>query len=273
MPLLPRAIVGAVVLCVAIALALIQFASDALYARAAPHAPVAHIPVGFGVRVYRALDAIAPQGFVEDALGMNALEQGDAAAAQRYALRMPPGPRRDELLAQIAQAQGQDALARQYYFAAADVEAMQREIMALAQTDQPAALKLESAFRERLIALGTHPDAVAQSYAISGGIEGWRHHYAAAFALNERALALAPLNVGYVLLAANSAYDGHDDATARRLFRRGIVIDPRCGNCYAGLGLLAIREGNRAQAQADLARALTVDPHAQEIAALERAVR
>ena len=32
------------------------------------------------------------------------LQQGDAASAQRYALRMPAGPRRDALLARVAQA-------------------------------------------------------------------------------------------------------------------------------------------------------------------------
>lgn len=270
---LPRAIVAAVVLCVALALALVQLASDAIYASAAPAALVAHVPLAFGVRVYQAIDAIAPAAYVNDALAFAALLQGDASSAQRYALRMPSGPRRDDLLAQAAAAQGQTALAREYYFAADDVAAMQRAIAQLAHTDLPAALQLEARFRERLLLLGTHPDAVADSYYNSANYEVWQHHYLAGYALDERALALAPLNVAYLLSAANNAYLGGDLADARRLFERGIAIDPGGGNSYVGLGWIALREGHRDRAQVYLQQARAIDPHAEMIPALEAALR
>ena len=271
--MLPRAIVIAVIACVAALLACVQFASDALYARAAPHTLVAHIPLAFGVRVYRAIDRIAPADYVDDALGADALQHGDPATATRYAVRMPPSPRRDDLLAQIAQAQGQEVLAREYYFAAADVEATQQAVMQLARTDIFGALRTETAFRDRLMALGTHPDAVAASYAISANLEMWLRRYAVAAALNRQALALAPHNMAYVLSAANDAYFAGDLDEARALFEDGLTVNPASGNCYAGLGLVALHQGDRAGALTNLHRARAVDPGAPMIAELEAALK
>jgi tetratricopeptide (TPR) repeat protein len=262
-----------VVACVIVALALVQFASDALYARAAPQALVAHIPLAFGLRVYNAIDAIAPAAYVNDALAQTALTQGDAAAAQSYALEMPAGPRRDALLAQVAHAQGNDVLGREYAFAADDVDAVQHDVAQVARYNLATALQLEARFRERLIEAGTHPDAVAESYAISANYEALRQNYPAGLALDEQALALAPLNMGYLLSAANNAYLFGDFADARRLFERGVAIDPGGGDSYAGLGLIALHEGHRDRAQAYLQQARAVDPHAQMIPALEAALR
>jgi tetratricopeptide (TPR) repeat protein len=261
------------VACAVIALALVQFASDALYARAAPQALVSYIPLAFGVRVYQAIDAIAPAAYVNDALADAMLQQSDPATALSYAVRMPPGSRRDALLARIAQAQGDDVLAGEYAFAADDVDAVQRDVARVARYNLPQALQLEARFRERLIAAGTHPDAVAESYAISANYEAWLHRYPAALALDAQALALAPLNMGYVLSAANNAYLSGDLADAQRLFEDGVSIDPAGGDAYAGLGLIALREGRRDRAQAYLQRARVVDPHAQMIPALEAALR
>ncbi|MGC2130949.1 MAG: tetratricopeptide repeat protein [Candidatus Aquilonibacter sp.] len=269
----PRAIAGALVLFVALLLALVQLASDAVYANAAPAALVAHLPLAFGVRVYQAIDAVAPAPFVNEALAFAALRQGDPLVAQGYALRVPPGPRRDDLLAQVAAAQGQTALARAYYFAADDVAATQAAIAQLARTDLPAAMQLEDRLRERLLLLGRHPDAVADSYYNSANYEVWLHHYLAGYALDERALALAPLNMGYLLSAANNAFLGGDIADAQRLFERGIAIDPGSGNSYVGLGWIALREGHRDRARAYLQQARAMDPHAQMIPAFEAALK
>lgn len=269
-----RAILTAVVACVAIVLALVQFASDGLYARAAsPHALVAQVPLDFGLTVYRALDAIAPAEYVSDALGTTALAQGDLDAAQRYAVQMPPGERRDDLLAQIAAARGDGVLAREYYFVATDVAAMQQAIAVLARTDISSALAAEAQFRAYLIALGTHPDAVADSYYISANYETALRRYRDGFALDEQALALAPMNMGYLLSAANNAYLGGDLADAQRYFARGVAVDPGNGDAYAGLGLVALRQGDRTRAQAYLQQARAVEPHAQMISALAAALR
>ena len=234
---------------------------------------MAHIPLEFGLRVYRAIDAIAPADYVNDALGEAALQQGDAAAALGYAVRMEAGSRRDGLLSRIAQAQGNDVLAGEYAFAADDVDAVQADVARIARYNLTQALQLEARFRARLIAAGTHPDAVAASYAISANYETWLRRYPAALALDEQALALAPLNMGYLLSAANDAYLFGDFTDAQRLFERGVAIDPGGGDAYAGLGLIALHQGRRDRAQAYLQRARAVDPQAQMISALAAALR
>jgi tetratricopeptide (TPR) repeat protein len=211
---LPRIIVACVVACIVLALGLVQFG---------------------GERVYRVLDRVAPAAYVEEELASAAMRRGDLDAAQHYAVRMPAGPRRDDFLAQIAQARGQTMLAREYYFAAYDDDAMQRLVAQLAATDIYGALALEQHFRERLIALGTHPDAIAASYGQSGTYEMWLKRYAQASADQQRAYALAPHNLGYLLSAAWDAYFAGDRATARALFTRGLAVDPGCAQCRAGL--------------------------------------
>ena len=269
-----RAILTTVVACVAIALALVQFGSDALYARAAaPHALVAQIPLSFGLAVYGTLDKIAPAGFVSDALGTTALQQGDLDAAQRYAAKMQPGARRDDLLGAIAAARGDDALAREYYYEATDVAAMQQAVAKLARTNVYEAIDTEARFRERLIAIGTHPDAVAESYYLSANYEVWLKRYLTGLALDQQALALAPMNMAYLLSAANNAYLGGDLSDAQRYFARGVAVNPGNGDSYAGLGLVALRRGDRARAQAYLQQARAVDPNSPMIPPLVAALR
>ena len=207
-------------------LAVVQIGSEALYGR---------LPQALGVRIYRAIDAVAPAGFVSDGLANAALQNGDPAAAEHDAVRMPAGPRRDEMLARVARARGEIVLAREYDFAAGDVSAIQAEVARLARTDVYGALALEARFRDHLIALGTHPDAVAESYSISGNYTMWLKNYRGALALQERALALAPRNLGYLLSAATDADFAGDRARANALFRRGLAIDPACRPCREGL--------------------------------------
>jgi tetratricopeptide (TPR) repeat protein len=268
-----RWIIVAVVAIVVLALALVQAASDALYASAGPGSLAARIPLRFGLAVYDELDRIAPAAYVEDALAHAALRRGNLRQARHYAVRMPAESRRDEVLAEIARARGDHRLALEYYFAAPDIGAMQREIARLSKSDLGRARAMEDRFRARLVELRTHPDAVADSYWISGLLDARAHQPARALARYQTALKLAPLNMKYVLAAANQAYDMHDDTLARRLFERGRSVNPGSGDVLAGLGLLALREGHPGEARSYLARAQRADPHAQMIPALERALR
>lgn len=259
-----RVVVTTVIACVAIILALVQFASDALYK---------HSHEEFGLRVYRAIDRIAPAEYVSDTLAQMSLQAGDLDAAQHYAVQMPAGERRDDTLAQIAAARGDDVLAREYYFAATDVAAMQHEIATIARYNIFDALATEARFREWLIEQGTHPDAVAESYYYSGIYASRLGRYPDALAFDERALALAPMNMAYVLSAATSAYFSGDLSDAQRFYTRGIAVNPADGNAYAGLGLVALRRGDRARAQAYLAKARAVDPTAPTVASLAAELR
>jgi len=220
--------------------------------------------------VYGALDRIAPADFVEDTLAHDALARGDLDGAQHYATRMPANERRSDVLAQIAQARGDATQAFEYYFAADDVDALQRSIAALAVRDRPAALASEARVRARLIALGTHPDAVAESYLISGRLAVPLYGAKKALPYYQAALAIAPLNLTYVLETAYCALDAKDYELARTIFRSGLDVNPKSGDAFAGLGLVALRTGDRAQAQAYLARARAAEPNADAIPGLAR---
>lgn len=251
--------------CVIVALAFVQLGSDALYGTRIPH--------GFGLAVYHVLDRIAPASYVEDTLANEALDRGDANDAQHYAVRMPASPRRDDLLARIALARGQTILAREYFFVADDIDAEQQRVTELAQRSVPQAIAFERQVRERLISLRTHPDAVAESYWIGGNLHVQAGDRAAALRDYLQAQALAPLDAKYILGVANDAFEMGDLTTAQAAYAHGAQVVPGSGDMPAGLGLVALRRGDRAAAIADLQRARSVQPDAPLAAALERALQ
>jgi tetratricopeptide (TPR) repeat protein len=260
----------------------IQFASDALYgASAAPHALPARIPQTFGLAVYGVLDRVAPAPYVEASLARAALARGDVDAAQRYAIALPASPTRDELLAQCAQARGVHLLALEYFIAAPDVDAVQAEIARMAQRDPESAYAFETRFRNRLIALTTHPDAVADAYWIAGDLATKRSWHPisqadraawAARALNDYRIAAqqAPLNVKYALATANQALSMGNYDEAQRWYAHGVNVDPQSADSLAGLGLVALRRGDRALAMRYAERARVSGARAALLMELER---
>jgi len=265
---LPRGIVLAVVVLVLAALGVIQCASASFVAQ--PGTFSALIPRSFGLAVYRAIDRVAPAPYVEETLGEDALSRGDLGAAEHYAVRLPAGARRDDLLGRIAAARGEAELSREYYFVAPDFDRMQAAIADLAKTDPASAYDLEMRFGARLSVLQTHPDALAESYFIAGQLADAMSRRALSLQNYERALALAPLDMKYLLNAANEAVTLGEYDTARRYFARGLNVNPVSGDCLAGLGIVALRDGHRALALQYAARARAVDPHAAMLGALER---
>lgn len=251
--------------CVVAALAFVQLGSDALYGTRVPHA--------WGLAVYHVLDRVAPASYVEDALANEALARGDVRDALHYAVRMPASPRRDDLLARIALARGQTVLAREYFFVADDIDALQQRVAELAQRNVSQAIAFERQIRDRLISLRTHPDAVAESYWIGGNLQVRAGDRAAALRDYAQAQALAPLDAKYILGVANDAFEMGDLASAQAAFAHGAQVVPGSGDMPAGLGLVALRRGDRAGALADLQRARSVQPDAPLVAALERALQ
>jgi tetratricopeptide (TPR) repeat protein len=254
-----------------VALALVQLASDSLDARAAVGGTLPRrIPPRFGDAVYGVLDRLAPASYVESTLAERALERGDVLSAQRYALRLPASSSRDELLARVARARGQDQLALEYSLAAFDSDAVQAAAQRLAVTDPQGA---------------THPDAVAQAQWQMGlfanqvawrkvpGSETQRAWLRIALSAFESAVALAPLSERYAIAAANQADLLVERSRAEALFARASDIDPGSADAIAGLGVVALQRGDRAAAIIYLTRARALDPKALMVSALERDLR
>jgi hypothetical protein len=249
-----RAVAGAAIALALAFFALVQFASEAFNSgAAAPAALPRHIPITFALRVYGALDESVPAPFVEATLSQWELDRGDLAAAERYALRLPPAAARNELLARIALRRGDRVLAGEYFFAAPDIAAMTREVTQIARTDPVGAYMLERQVRQRLAALQTHPDAVAEAH--------WRMGVLAASAArrfppgsarrnawlhlglgNEiRAVQLSPLSIKYLLEVAALEIALGDTPAARRWYHRALGVDPTSAAALKGIRALALR--------------------------------
>jgi tetratricopeptide (TPR) repeat protein len=269
-----------------LAFAAIQAASYAFDARAAaPGTLPTRVPLAFGVAVYRTLDRIAPAAYVESTLAAYELQRGDVRAAQRYALRMPASPARDELLARVAQRTGDAQLALEYYLAAPDVDAVQAAVDARAVRDPAGAYALERLLRVRLAMLTTHPDAVAEAYFRMGelanvaarrevpGSRAQVRWLQRAMKDLMAAVALAPLSDKFNISAANQAALLGNLTLAKTLFAKTVDADPGSADAIAGLGVIAYRRGNLASARKYLARARALDPSAGMVRALERDLR
>lgn len=265
---------------------MVQLASDSLDAGAAAAGTFPRrIPAGFGDKVYGVLDRLAPASYVESALAERALDRGDIAAAQRYALHLPASPRRDALLARAARARGQDQLALEYSLAAFDIDAVQGAAQRVATRDPAAAYGLERLLELRLSGRATHPDAVAvvqwqmglfanrTAWRAVPGSQTQRAWLRRAYDGFESAVALAPLSERYAIADANQADLLGDRGRAEQLFARAADIDPGSADAVAGLGVVAFENGDRQTAGAYLRQARALDPSSSMVRALERDLR
>jgi hypothetical protein len=231
-----RVITCAVVALVLVALGAVQLASDAFCAPAAAAFSLPRVaPRAAALRVYAFLDRVAPAGYVEATLAQDALAHGRTTQALHYALRLAPSPVRNELLGRIALRHGDEVLAREYFFAAPDIGALQRDVAEIARRDPVAAYVFEREIRDRLASLQTHPDAVAESNWIMGTLAfaSARREPATRRTWFERALGddvaaanLSPLSEKYALAAAAAALQLGDHAAARAWYRAVRRIDP-----------------------------------------------
>jgi hypothetical protein len=260
----------------------IQLASYAFTASAAADGSLpTRVPLSFGLAVYRVLDRVAPAPYVESTLATAALHAGTTSLALRYALRLPASPNRDELLARIAQARGDQVLAQEYFLAAPDVDAVQSVVRSLAVRDPAAAYAVERTLNARLALQTTHPDAVAETYWRMGELanqRAWREVPASAAQgvwLNramenfQAGIQLAPLSEKIALAAANQAVLLGDLTRARKLFAHAADVDPASADAVAGLGVVAYQLGDPASARAFLIRARRLDSNALMVRALE----
>ncbi len=241
----------AAALCVAVAAAaFVQLGSDAMFARiGAPVSLAAHLPAGFGTRVYETLERVAPLPFVEAMLTDDALRRGDLAAASVHAARMPAGTLRNEDEARIALARGRHDEAIRRFLEAGDAAALQADVLLLMQTGRaPEAYALEQRVRQRLAAATTRPNALADSWWRLGRLALRMNDVRQAEDEYARARALAPLNTKYLIDSGTLALQRHHGDAARALFARAAEIDPAGADAVAGMGLAALERGDRADA-------------------------
>lgn len=274
---------------VASVLALIQGASDALYASAAsPGSFPSHLSPAVGARIYGALASVAPLPSFEAMLATYALKSGDAVGAQAAAVRLPDSTMRDELLGQSAMLRGDRRAALEYFLHAPDAAAVGREVNRQARRHPLVAAALERRLLDRLTALTTHPDAVAEANWRLGELLTRAAYLPSSAAhpivldpvrsqqaMNHylQAADLAPLNTKYLLAAAAQSLLMGDLAGAQRFYQRGVDADPTNADSVAGLGVVAVREGDLAQARARAAAAAKLNPRSHVLAKLRELLR
>ena len=262
-----------------------QLASDGIFSHAAARASFpANIPIDLGVKIYVAIERVAPAPYVEAMLAQAALERGELARAQSYAKRLPESPARAELLGQIAQARGDRTGAQRYFLEANDVFAIRSEVNRLAKKDAVTAYGLELQLRDRLQRTATHPDALADANWGLGRLatqRGYEQRDAAERrAWFERgmsdyveAVQLAPLAERYLIAAGSQALNLDDPKQARFYFKRAADANPASADAYAGLGVAAFRTGDIAKARTFAQLSRSYDPHSHFLHTLEALLR
>jgi O-antigen ligase len=231
--------------------AFVQLASDGIFARAgAPISLAAHLPPRFGATAYLAIERVAPLPFVETTLADDALLRGDLADASTHADRMAPGAPREERLARIALARGQDDLAIEHFLDAGDDAAVQDRVTELSARGRPRdAYLLEDRLRRRLEQSKTRPNALADSWWRLGRLAERLDAGGEAPSDYARASALAPFNTKYLIDAGTLALRQHRSDAAWASFARAGQIDPGSADAVAGMGMAALERGDRALAE------------------------
>jgi O-antigen ligase/tetratricopeptide (TPR) repeat protein len=265
----------AVVACVVVAVcAFVQLASAAVYGFAgAAYAVPRHLPSALGTRMYEALERVAPLPWVETVLTEDALRRGDLREASAHAARLPLGAVRSDAEARIAATEGRTADAIRKYLDAADDEALQPFVTALALGGRPRdAHALEARIRDRLAATETRPNALADSWWRLGRLALRLHDDREAAADFTRASELAPFNTKYLLAAGLAELRLGDLARADASFSAAGSVDPADADAVAGLGLVALRRNQIESARKLSARADRINARATLANRLRHAV-
>jgi tetratricopeptide (TPR) repeat protein len=216
-------------------------------------------------------------------LARNAVAAGELPLAERDIARLGPSRDRSALLGRVAEAHGDAAGAVAAYLAADDVTGLERRIDELTAGGQiPAALELQRAAIAKLQGDHTQVDALAHAYFALGRLEETAAYALAvgtparhARELDSRdayagAVALAPLDENYVLGYANQLLNLGELDAAKRAFARARDVDPASAEPFAGLGEIALREGNPVRARLYLVRAQALNPASDAAGRLAR---
>lgn len=248
-------------------------ASVALRESAVAPSWVRAVPSAFETRVDTLRPSLPMPQALRLVLARRALVRGDLSYASRATALLAPSRDRFALEAEIALRRGDRAGALAAYLAAGDLAGVEAAIARLQAEHHPArAVALSEEVVARLERDRTQADALAQAYydlggaretrayAIPPGLPARRVVEESALRAYERASALAPLSVRYLIAVANQRINLGDIAGARTIFERARSVDPTSAEPLTGLGDVAFRSGDRALAEAMLARARALEP-------------
>jgi tetratricopeptide (TPR) repeat protein len=232
-------------------------------ATASPVSLAAHLPHGFGTRVYEAIERVAALPQVETVLAEEALQRGDLATAEHHAAQVPPGDIRSDLQARIAAAHGDTPTAIRHFLDAGDDKALQVIVASWQRAGRVReAYDLERRIEDRLASAGTRPNALADSSWRLGRLALRLGNVEEAARDYGRAIALAPLNTKYLIDAGTTELERRNLAKAAAYFERARRLDASDANPVAGLGLAALKSGDTARAVRLAAQADALGGHA-----------
>ena len=265
-------------------LAAVQFGSMATLRSAALEGSVPRrLTLAAGAQTYAAIAAVVPLAFVEQMAARGQLALGQAAAAQHHIERLPPGRDRQELLAQMLALRGDRAAALAAYLEAGDVPAVNAEVSALdGSRDVAGAIALQKLLIRRLDADRTHHDALAEAWFHLGELHGeaavidprYRSTYRQWAADDyDQAIKLAPITEKYLLYAGSAALLQHRIERAARFFEGALSVDPASASAFAGLGEVALANGDQATARRMFESARARDAQAASVLMLGRKLR
>jgi HPt (histidine-containing phosphotransfer) domain-containing protein len=201
-------------------------------------------------------------------LARQALARGDFATADVDLGLLAPSRDRLALAGGLADARGDASGALRAYLA--DVERAVETLEARGRIAE--ALALQEDLVRRLAADPTQIDALAQAdfdlgrlqetqaYQFGVGTAVRHAHELAGAAAYAHAVDLAPFEERYLIAFANQEINLRDFKAAGRAFERARDADPTSVEPVAGLGAVALADGDVAFARACLERARTLDP-------------
>lgn len=260
---------GAIVLM--LVFALLQFASDALFARAGTNISLpARLSCDQGIRIYAALPFLPP-AYTAAPIVTCALQTGNLRLAETALAHLPPSQERSDLAGRVARVRGLRDEAARDFADAGDAPAVENRVDQLVRAGNIlAAFRLEQALRNRMLLGMTHPNAVADSdwklnvlaTRLSRRLPSARWFWLGrALQYDREAVALSPYAERYCLAEGNRLLELGSVDLAERAFRQATQINPSSADALAGLGLAAIERGDLSSARKYEERAQLANPH------------
>jgi tetratricopeptide (TPR) repeat protein len=280
-----RILVAVALAALALALGLEQaLAGIALRDDARRPAWMRYVPASLATRVDRLDPALPLPATLRLVLARRALAAGALDLVAAHVARLPASRDRAELSGALADRHGDVETAVRFFLEAGDLDDIERRVAALANSGRgDSALRLQRAAiaaAERDPAqAGNLPEAYYQlglleqelAYRIPDiGARGEPQERS--FAAYRKAVELAPLEIRYLLGAANEAINVGDLDAALGFFQRARDSDPRNAEALAGFGDVAARRGQTAQAKDYLEQARRVNPDSPAVQRLARQI-